>query len=167
MLRQAANSAPTVLPKTATQPVSNPNIDKDDMIIMGDFNLHFNDSQVPLEYQPWIQWLKNFINYLKQHNSIPTPTPTFSRGDSRTTIDCMFIHKGAKRRTRKTQNSFLPSAWTDHKLMSINIEIAQNITIGPSTWRLNPVITENVTFSTVTSGNTHSTPNIKFRMSIN
>jgi hypothetical protein len=70
----------------------------------------------------------------------------------------MFIHKAAKRRIQKTQNSFLPSAWTDDRLMLIDIEIAQNIAIGPSTWRLNPVITENVTFSTVTSGNTHSTP---------
>lgn len=37
--------------------LTNPNIDIDEMLIVGDFNLHFYTSQPSKHYQPWVQWL--------------------------------------------------------------------------------------------------------------
>jgi hypothetical protein len=85
------------------QLLTNTSINKEDMIIMGDFNLHVYDSHLPAEYLPFLRWLQtHFIDGLLQQSAVRIPT--FTRGESRTIIDYMFIHNNVQRRLQKTGN---------------------------------------------------------------
>lgn len=113
------------------------------MIIMGDFNLHLNRAQIPSEYSQWSQWLHtNFTNCFGG-----LQFPTYASGRYRTTIDYIFAHNSLVRHIRNPNGEFLPRSWTDHTLLTIDMESPGSIQTGPGVWRLNPLLFETEDFT--------------------
>ncbi|KAF7720453.1 hypothetical protein EC973_008561, partial [Apophysomyces ossiformis] len=79
---------------------------------------------------------------------VPTRThtvPTFQRGSQRTTIDYIFITPMLRTKVNNFQQQFLPSAWTDHALLTVDIQVAK-VDIGPGVWRFNPTLLSQPSF---------------------
>lgn len=71
-----------------------------------------------------------------------TVVPTYTSGNTRTTIDYVFAHKTLQRRILSGKNWFLPNNWTDHCMLTMDMVLPKSIRFGPSTWRMNSPLLE-------------------------
>lgn len=105
-------------------------------LLVGDLNIDITASSIRgnASFRSWLDWL-----HLYFYNCFSESTPTFLRGDSRSTIDYIFGHTCLSTRLINSQQQFLPFAWTDHALLSVDL-IPARVDIGPGSWRFNPLL---------------------------
>lgn len=109
-------------------------VDVGPWFLLGDFNLHLNNPTVTgaPAVQPWYDWIRTHFD-----NCMPAGLPTFQRGDYRSTIDYIFGHHSMMARVTNANQHFLPTSWTDHSLLTIDLlPVRQDI--GRGSWRFNP-----------------------------
>ena len=105
-------------------------------ILVGDFNMSLNKQSVSsLPYVlPFYEWL--YTNY---NNCFPEGSFTFKRGVHRSTIDFIFAHRSVSTRITNSKIQYLPSSWTDHSLLFVDL-VPTRSSIGPGSWRFNPTL---------------------------
>lgn len=111
-------------------------VDSGPWMLLGDFNMSLHSRSVAhnSSVAPWYDWIKLHFN-----DCFPDGTPTFTRGDSRTTIDYIFGHTSLASRLTNGATHFLPTAWTDHCLLSVDLLPARQ-DFGRGCWRFNPTL---------------------------
>ena len=111
-------------------------VDDGPWLLLGDFNLNLHNPSISgsSTVQPWFEWVKTHFN-----NCMPQGLHTFTRGDSRTTIDYIFGHHSLVTRLTNAQQHFMPPSWTDHSLMTVDIMPARQDS-GRGSWRFNPTL---------------------------
>jgi hypothetical protein len=95
---------------------------------------------------PWLEWLK-----LHLHN-VFTDSPwekaiTYDNGHHSSIIDYIFISKDRQRFAVNAHNHVLPSSWSDHRLLTFELEQPDKSGTGPGTWRMNPLLLESIDFT--------------------
>ncbi|KAI9286670.1 hypothetical protein BC943DRAFT_336382 [Umbelopsis sp. AD052] len=115
--------------------------DRENMIITGDFNLHLNERHLPPSLKPWTDWLR------KHFHNVFTDSPwenanTYDNGHQSSVIDYCFISRSRHRFAVNANNHVLPSSWSDHRLLSFEMELPEKSATGPGTWRMNPLLLE-------------------------
>lgn len=121
----------------------------DRTIILGDFNLNMHKRLNP-KYDGWCQMIhSNYTNsalYSRMERA-----PTFTRGDARTTIDYIYVSNNLQQYITGFETCYLPSTWTDHNLMYIDLASQEDQQMGQGTWRMNPQLIENKSFQLLLS----------------
>ena len=119
-----------------------PSVGSDPWLLLGDFNMDM--STVTLNttssLRSWLDWV-----YLHFNNCFTSSAPTFVRGESRSTIDYVFGHLSLGPRIINCNQTYLPSRWTDHVLLSIDL-VPSRVDIGPGSWRFNPLLLDDSCF---------------------
>ena len=103
-------------------------------MLMGDFNIHLHSLSVSrqADVAPLVHWLRtHFIN------CHPEGLPTFPK--SNTCIDYLFGHSSLASRLTNGQLLYMPSRWTDHSLLTVDL-LPATASIGPGSWRFNPTL---------------------------
>lgn len=77
---------------------------RQDMIILGDSNLHLNKRQTSMDRLHWQQLLRK--EFIDCHEHMNKSLPTYQSGNHRTTIDYMFAHATTKRCIQDTKIEF-------------------------------------------------------------
>lgn len=113
--------------------------------LLGDFNISLsslnNNSKVNNDSHRWKEWLTNNFR-----NCFPAGLPTFqSNTQTKTTIDFIFGHHDLSPLITGSQQIYLPSNWTDHQLLTIDL-LPTRMDIGPGFWRFNPTLLNNNSF---------------------
>ncbi|CDH61037.1 hypothetical protein RO3G_01611 [Lichtheimia corymbifera JMRC:FSU:9682] len=111
-------------------------VDTDPWILLGDFNMNLHSNSVIQKpsVKPWYEWIMTHFN-----NCFPQGLPTFTRGDSRTTIDYVYGHHSLAPRLSNAIIHFVPSEWTDHSLMTVDLLPARQ-DCGRGSWRFNKTL---------------------------
>ncbi|OBZ80546.1 hypothetical protein A0J61_11405, partial [Choanephora cucurbitarum] len=107
--------------------------------ILGDLNSSLRDPsfQNHVFVEPWLEWLN--AHYA---NCFPEALPTYTSAanhNTRKTIDYIFVDKSWMANTSNAQIYHLPSSWTDHSLLTVDISTLE-IATGPGAWRFNPIL---------------------------
>lgn len=105
-------------------------------LLLGDFNMNLHSHALShhTSVVSWLDWMK-----LHFENCMPQGFSTFTRGNSRTTIDYIFGHYSLMSRLTNAQQHHLPASWTDHNLLTIDLLPARQ-SFGPGSWRFNPTL---------------------------
>ncbi|EPB83048.1 hypothetical protein HMPREF1544_10185 [Mucor circinelloides 1006PhL] len=69
--------------------------------------------------------------------------PTFPK--SNTCIDYLFGHSSLAPRLTNSQLLYMPSRWTDHSLLTVDL-LPATASIGPGSWRFNPTLLDDKEF---------------------
>ncbi|CDH54864.1 predicted protein [Lichtheimia corymbifera JMRC:FSU:9682] len=87
-------------------------------LMVGDFNMNLHHQHIIRQNHAtsWLDWLNTHFD-----NCFPKGAPTFKRGDSRSTIDYIYGHHSIMTRLTNASSHFLPSDWTDHSILTIDI----------------------------------------------
>lgn len=107
---------------------------------MGNFNLKLHDRHVirHTAVVPLIEWISTHLT-----NCFPQDKPTFTRrttrGTQRSTIDYIYGHTSLSTRLVNPQHDYIPSAWSDHDLLMVDL-LQPRMDIGPGSWRFNPTL---------------------------
>jgi hypothetical protein len=111
-------------------------------LLLGDFNTHLISSSVTnsQSVSAWFDWLRRHFN-----NCHPSGLPTFTRGDTRSTIDFIFGHTSLATRLINGSLQYLPSSWTDHSLLTVDL-VPARVDVGPGCWRFNPTLLDDGEF---------------------
>ncbi|KAJ8656559.1 hypothetical protein O0I10_007636 [Lichtheimia ornata] len=111
-------------------------------VLVGDFNMNLHHHHIIRQdhVKPWYDWIHSHFN-----NCFPEGLSSFKRGNSRSTIDYIFGHHSLVSRLTNAMSHFLPSQWTDHALMTIDLLPARQ-DFGPGAWRFNPTLLSNEKF---------------------
>ncbi|CDS10942.1 hypothetical protein LRAMOSA11428 [Lichtheimia ramosa] len=117
-------------------------VDTDPWMLVGDFNMNLHSRTVTSKpaVKPWYEWVTTHFN-----NCFPQGLSTFTRGDSRTTIDYIYAHHSLAPRLTNTNIHFVPQEWTDHSLMTVDLLLARQ-DHGRGTWRFNPTLLQDEDF---------------------
>lgn len=80
-------------------------------LLLGDFNMNLHSHALShhTSVVSWLDWMK-----LHFENCMPQGFSTFTRGNSRTTIDYIFGHYSLMSRLTNAQQHHLPASWTDN-----------------------------------------------------
>ncbi|KAH8553097.1 hypothetical protein BGW37DRAFT_414945, partial [Umbelopsis sp. PMI_123] len=122
---------------------------EDHTVILGDFNLNMH-KRLSQKYDSWCQMIHSNYTNSALYNRLEK-APTFTRGESRTTIDYIYVSNRLQRYITGFETNFLPSTWTDHNLMYIDLADQRDEQKGPGTWRMNPQLIENEVFQDLLS----------------
>ncbi|OBZ81626.1 hypothetical protein A0J61_10324 [Choanephora cucurbitarum] len=84
------------------------------------------------------------MEWLNAHNTncFPDALPTYTSAanhNTRKTIDYVFVDKLWVPNTSNAQIHHLPSSWTDHSLLTVDVSTLE-IATGPGAWRFNPTL---------------------------
>ncbi|CDS11845.1 hypothetical protein LRAMOSA11489 [Lichtheimia ramosa] len=103
-------------------------------------NLHSRTVTSKPAVKPWYEWITTHFN-----NCFPQGLSTYTRGDSRTTIDYIYAHHSLAPRLTNTNIHFVPQEWTDHSLLTVDLLPARQ-DHGRGTWRFNPTLLQDENF---------------------
>ena len=109
-------------------------------MLLGDFNIHLHSLSVSrqADVAPFVHWLRtHFIN------CHPEGLPTFPK--SNTCIDYIFGQSSLAPRLANSQLLYMPSGWTDHCLLTVDM-LPATAKIGPGSWRFNPTLLDDKEF---------------------
>ncbi|KAG2191761.1 hypothetical protein INT47_010577, partial [Mucor saturninus] len=111
-------------------------------VIMGDLNKNLHNMKVTSHsnVSSWYDWMRNYLV-----NCFPAGLPTHTQGNSRTTIDYVFGHRSLATRLVNGMIRKVPSVYTDHCLLSIDL-VPAHVDIGPGCWRFNPTLLDDADF---------------------
>ncbi|KAG2233294.1 hypothetical protein INT48_001606 [Thamnidium elegans] len=113
--------------------------------LLDDFNTNLsslnNNTNINSSPYMWQEWLANNFK-----NCFPAGLLTFqSSTQIKSTIDFIFCHHDLSPLITGCQQVYLPSTWTDHQLLTIDL-LPTRMDIGPGFWRLNPTLLNNKSF---------------------
>ena len=119
-----------------------PPVASDPWILLGDFNMDMSTvtPNTASSLRLWLDWV-----LLRFNNCFASSAPTFVRGETRSTIDYVFGHPSLGPRIINCNQTYLPSSWTDHVLLSIDL-VPSRMDIGPGSWRFNPLLLDDPSF---------------------
>ncbi|KAK4515304.1 uncharacterized protein ATC70_002914 [Mucor velutinosus] len=109
-------------------------------MVMGDFNIHLHSLSTSrqADVAPFVHWLRtHFVN------CHPDGLATFPK--SNTCIDYIFGHSSLAPRLTNSQLLYMPSRWTDHSLLTVEM-LPATASIGPGSWRFNPTLLDDKEF---------------------
>ena len=111
-------------------------------LLMGDLNMNLHNVKVTghSTVSFWFDWVRSHFD-----NCFPSGLPTHTQGNSRTTIDYVFGHRSLATRLVNGMIRKVPSAYTDHCLLSIDL-VPARVDIGPGCWRFNPTLLDDAEF---------------------
>ncbi|KAG2192841.1 hypothetical protein INT47_012370 [Mucor saturninus] len=111
-------------------------------LLMGDLNMNLHNVKVTGHsmVSSWFDWVRSHFD-----NCFPSGLPTHTQGNSRTTIDYVLGHRSLATRLVNGMIRKVPSAYTDHCLLSIDLMPAR-VDIGPGCWRFNPTLLDDAEF---------------------
>ncbi|KAI7874378.1 hypothetical protein K492DRAFT_113485, partial [Lichtheimia hyalospora FSU 10163] len=111
-------------------------------LLLGDFNVNLHNPSIShsTAVKPWFDWVKMHFE-----NCMPQGLHTFTRGDSRTTIDYIFGHISLMPRISNATQHFFPSSWTDHCLLTVDV-LPVRRDFGRGSWRFNPSLLHDENF---------------------
>ncbi|KAG2194762.1 hypothetical protein INT47_012064 [Mucor saturninus] len=111
-------------------------------LLMGDLNMNLHHVKVTSHsnVSSWYDWVRNYLV-----NCFPAGLPTHTQGNSRTTIDYVFGHRSLTTRLVNGMIRKVPSVYTDHCLLSIDL-VPARVDIGPGCWRFNPTLLDDADF---------------------
>ncbi|CDH60003.1 hypothetical protein RO3G_01473 [Lichtheimia corymbifera JMRC:FSU:9682] len=114
-------------------------------LLLGDFNLNLHNYAITRSnaVKSWYEWVQMHFD-----NCMPQGLPTFTRGDTRTTIDYIYGHSSLMTRITNANQHFLPASWTDHSLLTVDILPARQ-DFGRGSWRFNPTLLTDEGFVTL------------------
>ncbi|SAL97551.1 hypothetical protein [Absidia glauca] len=128
----------------------NHELDRDRMIISGDFNYSYQRTQ-SLSSNTSARWLAMLEEYFynSMHVNDLTDIPTFQRLSSQqsitSTIDYIFLGRGSQNLLKDTHIMRLNDQWSDHSVLSITWMVGRSKT-GPGLWRANPAYAKHKEF---------------------
>ncbi|KAG2190947.1 hypothetical protein INT47_010013 [Mucor saturninus] len=111
-------------------------------LLMGDLNMNLHNVKVTghSTVSSWFDWVRSHFD-----NCFPSGLPTHTQDNSRTTIDYVFGHRSLATRLVNGMIRKVPSAYTDHCLLSIDL-VPARVDIGPGCWRFNPTLLDDAEF---------------------
>ena len=120
-------------------------VDSDPWLLLGDFNMNVLSSSVLRSSS-----LRSWLNWVDLHFKICSidSSPTFIHADHSSTIDYIYGHTSLSTRLVNAQQHYLPSTWTDHVMLTVDL-IPARVDIGPGSWRFNPLLLGDSEFCTM------------------
>lgn len=116
------------------------------LIVAGDFNYSFDNSSshytVTHPCTPLLDFVQNNLHDCFNVPGAPFYDLTFSRGDSRSTLDYVFAGVGLYPHINDTHVDFVARTWTDHALLSFTYTVGTS-DVGRGTWRADPHLATN------------------------
>ncbi|KAG2193794.1 hypothetical protein INT47_009936 [Mucor saturninus] len=111
-------------------------------LLMGDLNINLHNVKVTghSTVSSWFDWVRSHSD-----DCFPSGLPTHTQGNSRTTIGYVFGHRSLATRLVNGMIRIVPSAYTDHCLLSIDL-VSARVDIGPGCWRFNPTLLDHAEF---------------------
>ncbi|KAG2193121.1 hypothetical protein INT47_003112 [Mucor saturninus] len=111
-------------------------------LLMGDLNMNLHNVKVTghSTMSSWFDWVRSHFD-----NCFPSGLSTHTQGNSRTTIDYVFGYRSLATRLVNGMIRKVPSAYTDHCLLSIDL-VPARVDIGPGCWRFNPTLLNDAEF---------------------
>ncbi|KAG0933735.1 hypothetical protein G6F32_010970 [Rhizopus arrhizus] len=118
---------------------------EDSWILLGDFNISLQQGSSinHPKIKPWYDWLQTHFC-----NNFDNTAPTFNRGSANSTIDYIYHHHSLAPRVSNAQQLFLPTSWTDHCLLTVDL-LGNRQDVGPGAWRFNPTLLSDKEFVTL------------------
>ena len=108
----------------------------DPWLLLGDFNMNVLSPAIcrSESLRSWLDWVDLYFK-----NCSLVSSPTFIRGDHCSTIDYIYGHRSLSTRLINAQQHYLPSSWTDHVMLTVDL-VPSRMDIGPGSWRFNPLL---------------------------
>ncbi|KAK4521393.1 uncharacterized protein ATC70_012008 [Mucor velutinosus] len=158
-------------PPISTEEPSTIAVDRESLIILGDFNYHATsyaidntnyttDSFSPpiqsdqphhhsamLAQHRWHDLLSNHLIECTRSKHDGPLLPTFRRGTSRSTIDYVYCSPTLFQQLHSSSIDFMCSQWTDHAILNTTFQFSSSQQ-GTGLWRANPQLAKNEYFVT-------------------